>query len=382
MEGASAFLGLTEVGLYLNNPQTGDGTTIPVDLPGSSSGSSPSPQFTTLNLELPGGLPNGTTVALSIASALAHLIKVYSDNNGSPAATVLFGADAGTTSYTWTIGSNNPPPVLDVGSPGDFAPNANAFTMTVQVPAGAGSAGEAGETGPAGPGGECTTTQPAVTQWTKIIDQNQPFDLIVFLSKDYDKYADQVQEYATARNSKLVKAGSAAALVDAVQARYTQLNRKLRVLFVGHGNDQYGPEIGGSNSPDQRNPNGTDYERVNLFNLGGFENKDFTDPEFLKQYFAGAYKDSLILKLKGKIDELTFSACETAEEPGAQKLLDAIRVNLGISKITAGKKELGPVWIMHNDTLVTQIYAREDDGKTPVKTGTADADVLYISQGK
>ena len=161
-DGQESRLALVGVSLSLAGAQPGDpDATIPIDPPSSSGGSGADPQFAKLDLNLP-GLANGTTVTLSIDPAIASLINVYSDNGAAPPTTMLFGADAGTTNYSWTVGNNNPPWVVDVESLGEFTANANAFTMTVQVPAGAGSAGVTGETGAAGEPGECTATQPAV----------------------------------------------------------------------------------------------------------------------------------------------------------------------------------------------------------------------------
>ena len=130
-----AYIGFGGVSLSFADAQPGDpDATVAVDPPSSSDGSSPGPQFTPLYLNLPAGLPNGTTVKISIDPAIAGLIKVYADNNGVPVAGVLFGD--GLASYTWTVGSNNPPSVLDVESLADFAANANAFAMAVQPPAG------------------------------------------------------------------------------------------------------------------------------------------------------------------------------------------------------------------------------------------------------
>ena len=130
-----AYTALRGVSLSFAGAQPGNpDATVAVDPPSSSDGSSPGPQFTPLYLNLPAGLPNGTTVKISIDPALDQLINVYSDNSGAPASTALFGAVAGTTSYTWTVGSNNPPSVLDVESLGSFNFNENAFTLSVQAP--------------------------------------------------------------------------------------------------------------------------------------------------------------------------------------------------------------------------------------------------------
>ena len=84
------------------------------------------------------------------------------------------------------------------------------------------------------------------------MDQQTPYDLIVFVSKSFDIYTNEVTKYATTRRAKFVKADRASPLVDAINARYTEINkgvansRKISVLIACHGDETDGAFIGGS----------------------------------------------------------------------------------------------------------------------------------------
>ena len=62
-------------------------------------------------------------------------------------------------------------------------------------------------------------------------------------------------------------------------------------------------------------------------------------------------------------------------------LLDSVRSYIGITTLIAGKKQTGVEWGLSQKTYVT-IFTAQGDDKTPVKGGTSDNDVLYVSGGQ
>jgi hypothetical protein len=92
------------------------------------------PQYATLNLGVPGGLPDGSTVTLSVNSDVQTDLDVYDGIPGQSGTNLLFGKDAGSDSYTWNIigSQTSPSTVYAVGLAGTDYDQA-VFTLSVAV---------------------------------------------------------------------------------------------------------------------------------------------------------------------------------------------------------------------------------------------------------
>jgi hypothetical protein len=123
----------TTVSLSVDNLKPGDLTAqIPnTQFPPDANGD---PQYATINLNYPGGLPNGSTVTLSINADVQNDVDVYDGIPGVSGTHLLFGKDAGTNTYTWTVSDTQTPPsvVYAVGLAGTEYDQA-VFTLAVGV---------------------------------------------------------------------------------------------------------------------------------------------------------------------------------------------------------------------------------------------------------
>jgi hypothetical protein len=93
------------------------------------------PQYAAVNLGVPWwGLPTGSTVTLSVNGDVQANFDVYDGVPGQSGTNLLFGKDAGTDTYTWTLDGSQTPPstVYAVGLAGTDYDQA-VFTLAVSV---------------------------------------------------------------------------------------------------------------------------------------------------------------------------------------------------------------------------------------------------------
>ena len=143
-----------EASLSLGTDAPGDpDATVPLDDGTASPGN-----LVPLHMNLPVGLPKGTTVELSVNSGAADKVDVFPARDASDPGTRLIGAGVG-TSVTWTVGGADEPPA-EVYVLGKAASDYDEVVFTLKV-----TAGDDGGTNFFGNPG--TTTSPTSQPTTK-----------------------------------------------------------------------------------------------------------------------------------------------------------------------------------------------------------------------
>ncbi len=108
-----------DVSLSVDGLAPGDSSAA---IPNQSENNSNWESHATLFLVTSAGLPNGSTVTLSLDSTTSADIQVWSGLPGGTGSTELFGNGVGGTSHTWTVGTDTIPASLDLlgASPTDY----------------------------------------------------------------------------------------------------------------------------------------------------------------------------------------------------------------------------------------------------------------------
>jgi hypothetical protein len=139
-DGDSESTAISPVGVSLafDGAEAGDpDATVPIDDSTDETGANA--QYSTLDLNLPANLAEGTTVTLSMDASVAQLADVYASKPSSGSAAPIIGTDAGTTSYTWTVGSDDVPSAVYVEAFDNFGRLKGSGVFDAKDP---GSAGE------------------------------------------------------------------------------------------------------------------------------------------------------------------------------------------------------------------------------------------------